>query len=179
MTTWIAFFRGINVGGNNILPMKSLVVLLQKIGYENVRTYIQSGNVVFSSVAKNARAIEKKIAGEVGKTYGFEPRVTVLSANDLGQAIVANPFPHATDNHKSLHLYFLAAPAMHPNLGVLNAVKAENEAFVVAKSVFYLHAPDGIGKSKLAERAEKLLGVSATARNWRTVCKVREMCNAS
>ncbi len=175
MTTWIAFFRGINVGGNNMLPMKSLVALLQKLGLEEVRTYIQSGNVVFCSAGKNAQVIEKKIGSAVAKAHGFEPRVLVLSVKDLDKAIAANPFPQATAEHKSLHLYFLSEPPSRPNLDALNSIKGTNEAFVITNTVFYLHAPDGIGKSKLAERAEKLLGVTATARNWRTVCKVRDM----
>jgi uncharacterized protein (DUF1697 family) len=175
MTTWIAFFRGINVGGNNKLPMKSLVALLKRLGCEEVKTYIQSGNAVFRCDAKQPDEIETKIAASIAKAHGFAPRILVLSVKDLDKAIAANPFPHATADHKSLHFYFLAEPPKRPNVEALNTIKASNEAFAITKSVFYLHAPKGIGKSKLAERVEKLLGVPATARNWRTVSKVREL----
>jgi uncharacterized protein (DUF1697 family) len=175
MTTWIAFFRGINVGGNNILPMKSLTTLLKRLGCEDVKTYIQSGNVVFRCDAKRPDEIETKIAVAVAKAHGFTPRILVLSVKDLDRAIAANPFPQATANHKSLHFYFLAEPPKRPNVEALNTLKATGEAFVITKSVFYLHSPEGIGKSKLAERVEKLLGVAATARNWRTVISVRAL----
>jgi len=177
MTTWIAFFRGINVGGNNLLPMKSLVALLQKLGHEDVRAYIQSGNVIFRSAQKNSTEMEKKISAAVHKAHGFEPRVLMLMFKELENAIAANPFPQAEAEHKSLHLYFLARPAKQPTIEALNAIKKSNESFALTKTVFYLHAPDGIGKSKLAGRVEKLLGVPATARNWRTVCEVRKMCS--
>ena len=177
MTTWIAFFRGINVGGNHLLPMKSLVALLKRLGCEEVKTYIQSGNAVFRCDAKQPDEIEAKIAGAIAKAHGFTPRVLVLSVKDLDKAIAINPFPQATVDHKSLHFYFLSEPPKDPNLKALSALKGANEAFEMTKSVFYLHAPEGIGKSKLAERVEKLLGVAATARNWRTVCKVRELAS--
>jgi uncharacterized protein (DUF1697 family) len=102
--------------------------------------------------------------------------VLLLTIKELQKAIAANPFPQATTDHKSLHLYFLAEPAQQANIDALNSLKRNGEAFALTNNVFYLHAPDGIGKSKLAERAEKLLGVAATARNWRTVCSVRELC---
>jgi uncharacterized protein (DUF1697 family) len=177
MTTWVAFFRGINVGGNNMLPMKALVMLLQKQGCEDVQTYIQSGNAVFSCKETKAETIGKRISAAVYKAHGFEPRVLVLSLKELEKAMSANPFPHAEAEHKSLHLYFLAEPANKPNVDGLHALKTGNESFVLTKTVFYLHTPDGLGKSKVAERVEKLLGVAATARNWRTVCKVSELCS--
>jgi len=175
MTTWIAFFRGINVGGHNRLSMTSLVALLHRLGCEQVRTYIQSGNAVFRCDARRPDEIEAKIAAAISKAHGFEPRVLVMTVKELDKAIAANPFPKAVDNHKSLHFYFLSEPVQRPNLAALNAAKAANEAFAIAKEVFYLHSPGGIGKSKLAERVEKLLGVAATARNWRTVCAVRDL----
>jgi len=179
LATWIAFFRGINVGGNNLLPMKGLVALLQKLGFADVQTYIQSGNAVFRSNRKSAAAIEKQIVAAVSKTFGFESRVLLLSAKDLGKAIAANPFPHGASDHKSLHLYFLATPPKTPSLDALNALKASTESFLLSNKVFYLHAPDGIGKSKLAVSAEKLLGVAATARNWRTVLSVQAMVHGT
>jgi uncharacterized protein (DUF1697 family) len=175
MNTCIAFFRGINVGGNNMLPMKSLAALMTKLGYDGVQTYIQSGNVVFRSDKKDAAVIEEHIAGAVTKAHGFKPRILVLSDRALLKAIKENPFPDATANHKSLHLWFLAAPCSKPRLDAIEELKARNESFVLTKSVFYFHAPDGIGKSKLAGRIEKLLGVDATARNWQTVTKVSEI----
>jgi uncharacterized protein (DUF1697 family) len=175
MNTWIALFRGINVGGTNKLPMKDLVASLSKLGYENVQSYIQSGNVVFRSAEKSAQKLASQIAATVKKTNGFEPKIFVLSAKSLATAIAANPYKKAERNHKSLHLYFLAEPAKHAKLAELDKLKSGDEAFSLKESVFYLHAPDGIGKSKLAERVERLLGVATTARNWRTVCTLLAM----
>jgi uncharacterized protein (DUF1697 family) len=156
--------------------MQSLVSLLQKLGCEDVRTYIQSGNAVFRCTATKAETLGNKISAAVLKVHGFEPRVLLLTQKDLQLAITANPFPQAEADHKSLLFYFLAAPAKQANIDALNSLKRNAEAFALTKQVFYLHAPDGIGKSKLAERVEKLLGVAATARNWRTVHSVLELC---
>jgi uncharacterized protein (DUF1697 family) len=87
----------------------------------------------------------------------------------------SNPLPEAESEPKTLHLYFLAAPPERPDLDALEGIKGDRERFVLGDGVFYLHAPDGIGRSKLAANIEKLLGVPATARNWRTVHKVMEM----
>ena len=174
MSVWIAFFRGINVGGHNLLPMKALAALMEKSGCEKVQTYIQSGNVVFHST-KRADELEKCISAAVVKAHGFQPRVFLIGTKELKRAIKSNPFPHATENYKSLHLYFLSERPKRPDLKGLNALKAADESFVLTKEVFYLHAPAGIGKSKLAGRAEILLGVAATARNWQTVTKIIAM----
>ena len=172
MKTWISLFRGINVGGNNLLPMKDLTRTLEDIGVTNVRTYIQSGNVVFSCPEKDASQIKKRIASAVMTNHGFEPGVLLLSAAQLAQAVSANPYPAAEDDPKSLHLFFLAdqPDSFHPEK--FDALKAASEEYSLEANVFYLHAPEGIGRSKLAAKAEKLLGVPATARNWRTVSKL-------
>ena len=95
-------------------------------------------------------------------------------AAELAQAIAANPFPAAAAEPKSLHLYFLAQPPA-ADLVALNALKASGEAFAIVDKVFYLHTPNGFGRSKLAAGAEKRLGVQITARNWRTANKVLEL----
>jgi uncharacterized protein (DUF1697 family) len=87
----------------------------------------------------------------------------------------ANPYPEADEEPKSVHLYFLAGDPAEADIAGLEAVRAPAERFHLEGGVFYLHAPDGVGRSKLAAKAERLLGVSATARNWRTVTKLREM----
>lgn len=175
MATWVAFLRGINVGGNHKLPMKELAALLGDEGLSDVATYIQSGNVVFRCSRATAAALEKRIGTAVSKQYGFQPRVLVLSAAELERAAAANPFPQADADPKSLHLFFLAKRPPAPKLDALHALAAGSEAFELIDKIFYLHTPDGFGTSKLAERAERHLGVDATARNWRTVGKVLEM----
>lgn len=171
----IALFRGINVGGNNLLPMKELVRDLESIGLENVRTYIQSGNVVFESSRKPSAALAKKIAATIDERHGFEPQVLLLGASDLQSAIDGNPFPEAESEPKTLHVLFLTGPARSPDLTAIEESKSAKERFELRGRVFYLHAPDGIGRSKLAGKAEKFLGVSGTGRNWRTVEALAKM----
>ncbi len=176
---WIVLFRGINVGGNNILPMKALVVLLENIGYSNVKTYIQSGNVVLEAKGSTAQKIEKLIARTVLDQHGFEPRVLVLSVREFEKALGSNPFPDAEADPKSLHLSFLCETPTSANLDAMKEIAAISEEYSLIGNVFYLCAPDGIGRSKLAAKAEKLLGVDATGRNWRTVSKLLELARRS
>lgn len=172
MQTWIALFRGINVGGNHILPMAELRADLEALGMENVRTYIQSGNAVFDSKARSAAALGQKIEQRIETEHGFRPQVFVLTREDLLSAIGANPFLQATEDPSKLHFGFLAEPATDADLTALEAAAKASEAYVLGTSVFYLHAPEGIGRSKLAANLEKHLGVAVTARNYRTVDKL-------
>jgi uncharacterized protein (DUF1697 family) len=172
---YIALFRGINVGGKNKLPMKDLVATLENVGSRDVATYIQSGNAVFRSEEQDSSLLSEEIMATIGERHGFEPRVLVLGSEEMERAMLSNPFPEAESEPKSLHLYFLAAPPERPDLDAFEGIKSDRERFVLADDVFYLHAPDGLGRSKLAANVERLLGVPATARNWRTVRKVMEM----
>jgi uncharacterized protein (DUF1697 family) len=172
MARWIALFRGINVVGNNLLPMASLVRHLEALKLKNIKTYIQSGNVVFDTTSKNLTPLTKSIVARIEEEHGFAPRLLLLSPDALQQAINDNPFPHAASEPKSLHFFFLEKPSTNPNTKALELAKAKTESYVLTDLVFYLHAPDGIGRSKLASTAEKHLGVAATARNLRTVEKL-------
>jgi uncharacterized protein (DUF1697 family) len=175
MKTFIALLRGINVGGKNKLPMKELKTLLEQLDLQNIRTYIQSGNVVFESPKSELNQLAVTIREAINTAHGFDPNVLLLPAEAFAQAIKANPFPEAEADPKSLHLSFLTANPEQPDLAGMENIRTETERFILRNRVFYLHAPDGIGRSKLAARVEKLLGVPATSRNWRTVNKIMEM----
>jgi uncharacterized protein (DUF1697 family) len=175
MKTYVALFRGINVGGNNVLPMKDLVALLENIGSQNVTTYIQSGNAVLQNREEDASLLSSKIRAAIKKSHGFEPQVLLLEPKEIERAVESNPFPEAESEPKTLHVHFLASRPKNPDLGALDSIKSDRERFALRDRFFYLHAPDGIGRSKLAANAEKLLGVALTGRNWRTVRKVMTM----
>jgi uncharacterized protein (DUF1697 family) len=175
----VALFRGINVGGNHLLPMNDLRRVLERNGCTDVQTYVQSGNATFRSATPDTSLLAGRIAAAVSKSHGFEPCVLVLRQDELERAAAANPFPEAGENPKTLHLFFLAAPPGTADMKSLHALKAETERFALKGTTFYLHTPDGFGTSKLAGRAEKLLGVQATARNWRTVTRLIDMMNVS
>ena len=177
MKTYIALFRGINVGGNNSLPMKELRALLEKLDAENVKTYIQSGNAVFQHATEDVDQLAERISAAIKESHGFAPRVLLLDVAAAEKAAAANPFPAAEAEPKTLHLYFLAATPQNPDLSLLDSLKKDNEQYQLTDNVFYLYAPDGIGRSKMAERVEKALGVAATARNWRTVGKIIAMAS--
>lgn len=180
MKVYIALFRGINVGGAGTLPMKELKrILEEKLELRNVRTYIQSGNAVFEGPKTEAGTLAKKIADAVAEERGFRPEVMVLEPEELRGAMEANPFPEGEPDSKSLHLTFLASAPKKPDMESLEGLKKENERYALIGNVFYLHAPDGIGRSKLAARIEKAMGVPGTARNWRSVCKIAEMAEES
>lgn len=169
MDTFIALFRGINVGGNNIVPMKELVSLLSAHGYTGVKTYIQSGNVVFNS----KHGADSELGELVEQKFGFKPEVLILSRNDLLQAIENNPYNPVEGKH--CHLGFCKIFPKKANITKLRELKTASEQFCIKGRVFYMHAPDGIGRSKLAAKAEAFLGVPVTSRNLNTVSKLSEM----
>jgi uncharacterized protein (DUF1697 family) len=175
MKTYIALLRGINVGGRGILPMKQLTALLEKLGLQDVQTYIQSGNVIFRSKEADTSGLSKRISAAIKKGHGFEPEALVLGLDEMDNALASNPFPEAEAEPKTLHLNFLASAPRNPDLTKLESIKSDRERFVIKGRVLYLHAPDGVGRSKLAANAEMLLGVAMTTRNWRTVREILAM----
>jgi uncharacterized protein (DUF1697 family) len=175
METYIALFRGINVGGKNILPMKELVIILEALGCQNIKTYIQSGNAVLESNDNEPSRLSNRISAEIKKRRGFVPYVLLLRLEELEKAVANNPFPEVKNDPKALHVGFLASTPKKPDLKTLESLRGDAERFRLIDNIFYLHAPEGVGRSKLAANTERLLGVSMTDRNWRTVCKILEM----
>lgn len=173
--TWISLLRGINVGGHKKLPMAELRELFAKNGCSDVQTYIQSGNVVFRAADTEREELATRLSGEIEESKGFRPGIMLLTPDELEAAANANPFPEAASEPKTLHLWFLTRAPEDPDLESLDDLRAATERCELRGMVFYLWAPDGIGRSKLASRAERALGVEATARNWRTVEKLREL----
>lgn len=179
MPTWIVLLRGVNVGGNNILPMKELYDLLTDLDCKNVRTYIQSGNCVFQSATRSGGQIEKKIGEAIEKKFGFRPRIFVLTADAMDAVIADNPYNQGDDDPKSVHVFFLAKPAVGADLSALEAFRKGGEEFTLTDHAFYLYAPDGIGRSKLATKIERHVPVPMTARNLRSVLKIAELAQSN
>lgn len=142
--------------------------MLTRAGFGAVRTYIASGNVVFESAVRDARALEARIARLILEQARFETRVMVLSCEELANAVRDNPFAQADDDHKSLHLFFLSQPPRSPDLEALARLRSGGDAFALKDAVFYLYTPQGFPESALHDKVERFLGVTATARNWRT-----------
>ncbi|PHR90810.1 MAG: hypothetical protein COA69_13890 [Robiginitomaculum sp.] len=175
MKTWILLLRGINVGGNNLIKMQDLRALLAKAGFQNVRSYIQSGNIALESEISEATQIRQQVQDCIEASHGFTPKTLALDADTLAQIIADNPFPEAVDPPKNLHVFFLAHAPDTPNIEALSALCTASERYVITDHAAYLHLPDGSGNSKLSAQLEKHIGVPATARNWRSVNKILEL----
>jgi uncharacterized protein (DUF1697 family) len=175
MNTYIALFRGINVGGRNKLPMRDLVDLLRSLGLQSIRTYIQSGNVLFRSDATDPADLSERISAAVNESQGFTPHVLLLTLEEFEAAMESNPYPEVVSEPKTLHLYFLTSRPQNPDLEALESIRSPSERFALKGKVFYLHAPEGIGRSRLAAGVEKALGVGGTERNWRSVTAITAM----
>jgi uncharacterized protein (DUF1697 family) len=143
------------------------------MGFSKVQSYIQSGNVVFQSAQIQTDKTAREIGSKILQSHGFAPTVLLLESSELQDAIDNNPF--TTADGRALHFFFLECRPENPDLEGLMAVKAASEEFALKEKVFYLYAPDGVGRSKLAARVEQGLGVAATARNWNTVSKLISM----
>jgi len=171
----IALLRGINVGGKNMLPMKDLARLFTDAGAKDVRTYIQSGNVVFEAAA-DPRTIANKVAAAIEKRYGFRSPVIVRSAEEWRNAIRANPFEPKVPDKKSLHVYFLAEAPEARAIARLDPARSAPDAFHVVNREIYLHLPNGMARTKLTNAYfDSKLNTISTARNWATVLKLAEM----
>lgn len=173
MQKYIALLRGINVGGKNLLPMQDLVTMLRTMGALEISTYIQSGNALFTAAIANSDDWCQRLAEKIHAEKGFTPPLLLLSKTDFDKAIAKNPFP--VSDGKLLHCFFLARAPEHKSLQELALVKSDSEQIHLQERVLYLYTPDGFGRSKLAARAEKILGVPATARNWNTVVKLAQL----
>lgn len=169
MTVYVALLRAINVGGTGKLPMAELKAICEALGFADVTTFIQSGNVLFRSDL-GAADVERRLDEALGKALGKKPGVMLRSRKEL-DAVVANaPFPDAKPNH--LLVSFL--PEAAPRNALNGMVAPDGEEAVVAGREIYVHFPIGAGKSKLKLAALK----PGTARNMNTVRKLAEMAAA-
>lgn len=172
--THIALLRGINVGGKGKLPMKELAAIFTAVGAASVRTYIQSGNVVFESAAPEAvvEAVTKQIAAK----FGYPGRIVVRSAVELRGAYGANPFEKTGAPVESLHVYFLADVPAAAAAKSLDPERSLGDSFAVVGREIYLHLPQGMARTKLTNTYfDTKLKTVSTARNWNTVGKLVAM----
>ena len=133
---------------------------------------------MFDSPSRDRAKLARRISETIAAKRGFEPRVLLVDFPELERVIASNPFIEAESEPKSLHVGFLESEPKDADLQALDRLRTGRERFEIVGSAFYLHTPDGFGTSKLAAQAEKLLGVPMTARNWRTVLKVRDLARA-
>ena len=175
MTTYVALLRGVNLGSHNKVPMAHLRQSLGEGGLDDVRTYIQSGNVVFRSSA-GAVQVETTIENVIAQRFGLDVRVLVRTDAELVAVLAGNPFAAAQPDQTKLHVVFLSESPDPAKVAALEARHDGAEAFAVSGRDVYLHTPDGLGRARLTHASfEKAFGLAATARNWRTVNRLAEM----
>ncbi|MDN5928816.1 MAG: DUF1697 domain-containing protein [Hyphomicrobiales bacterium] len=175
-TVYIVLFRG--VGGATQLPMAKLREKLAEAGFENAGTYINSGNAYLKTDMPRGEML--KIVADICKNeFGFDKAILALSLAEWRKLIRDNPFPEGEKDGKTLHVFALDRVPAAENIAKLEELATGRERLKVVGKVLYLHLPDGFGTSKLAVRADKVIGVTATARNWNTVVRLRELAEAA
>lgn len=177
MKTYIAFLRGINVSGKHKIPMAELRELCDSISLKEVKTYIQSGNIVFKSELQNTSELESLISKAILNRFGFKVPVIVKTTSQLRDILNNNSF-ESEDEIIRKQIYFVLLIDI-PKIGELTEFKAEsynNEEFSISKNCIYLKCKAGYGKAKLNNNLiERKLKVLATTRNYRTMYKLLEL----
>jgi uncharacterized protein (DUF1697 family) len=179
MTSYIAMLRGINVSGQKIIKMERLRATFEGLGFGNVRTYVQSGNLVFETGTNSAATITRRIEERILNDFGFAVRVFLIKAKELNEIAKENPFVNdGTIDQSKLHVTFLSDRAPTTAVKSLAALAVKPERFQISGQAIYLYCPNDYGRSKLANNAiERKLGVEATTRNWKTVKALLSMAN--
>lgn len=175
---YISVLRGINVSGQKKIKMADLVSLYEKLGFENVSTYIQSGNVIFESNNTNIDTVENSIQSSIKEKYGYDVPTDVRPTEQLEIIFKECPFPEAEleENGTKVLVSFLSNQPSSENIEALESSAKAPEKLKVVGDVVYLHCPNGYGRSKLSNTfIEAKLNLVATTRNWKTVRKLVEL----
>jgi uncharacterized protein (DUF1697 family) len=176
MGVYVALLRGINIRQNNRIAMADLRELVGSLGHENVRTHILSGNVVFSSKKRSAKAIAAELEKAIDKRFGLKVAVIVRTQDELAKVIEANPFRDGTRYGSRYYAIFLSENPTKERVRAIDAAAFEPEKVAFGERVIYAWYVRGLQASKLAgELSDRKLGVTTTARNWNTVTKLLEI----
>ncbi len=179
-STHVALLRAINVGGNNMLPMRELVEIFTEAGCADVRTYIQSGNVVFSATPACAKRIPRVVPDKIAERRGFRPPVVLRTAEEIDRAASGNPFlgagATAGEGGAALYVVFLAEAPARGLIAALDPGRSPGDSFEVRGREIYLNLTTGAADTKLTNSYfDSKLATISTVRNWRTVLKLQEM----
>lgn len=178
MPVYVAILRGINVAGSKPLKMADLRQTLESKGFENVITYLQSGNLSFQHASHTAGKLEKEIHSNIKKEYGYDVPVIVFQSDTLQEVMDENPYLKTADESK-LHVSFLGEKPSTENLTKVQGIDSGEDEMTFYKQWIYLNCPNGYGRTKLNNNfLENKLMVKATTRNWKTVKKLLEMASS-
>jgi uncharacterized protein (DUF1697 family) len=176
MTKFISFLRGINVSGQKQIKMSDLKTLFEDLGFSKVQTYIQSGNVIFSSKQKSNKKLEDKISSAIKSKFGFDVQVMVLTSEEIEYVIQNNPYLKKKKDSEKLYVTFLSENPLAENMKKLNAIDYSPEEYVLDGRYIYLVVPNGYGKAKLNNNLfENKLKVFGTTRNLNTIKALFEL----
>jgi uncharacterized protein (DUF1697 family) len=171
MQKYISILRGINVGGHKIIKMDALRKMYESLDFVDVKTYIQSGNVIFVCKKTNCEDLENKIAENIVKTFGFDVPIMVTEIEVMENVLENNPFiKEQNEDEKTLHVTFLSKIPDAEAVEKIKNTTYEGDKFVIVGKIIYLYCANSYHKTKLSNNFfEKKLNVSATTRNWKTV----------
>jgi uncharacterized protein (DUF1697 family) len=173
---YVAFLRGINVGGKNMIKMEKLREIVASVGAENVKTYVNSGNVIFETKKTSDKKLAKEIHDAIQKELGMDISVMVRSIAEVQEIIEKNPYKGQFENHKDLHVFFLDEELSPEHRKMLLANNSDVEFLTVdGRTIYYLLRISIIDSSLGKGFIDKKLKIPSTARNWRTVNKIAEM----
>jgi uncharacterized protein (DUF1697 family) len=177
--TYIALLRGINVSGHHKIKMTELKQLFIELGFVNVTTYIQSGNVVFQTNLEELDKIEQQILNGIHQTFGHKIQVLVLNKKSLETIFNSNLFLQKSGiDISKLHVTLLSNEPVYEGIKQINEMTTNQDEFDIVDKCIYLYCPNGYGNTKLNNNLfEKKLKVSATTRNWNTISKLVELSN--
>ena len=177
METFICMLRGINVSGHKIIKMESLRNTFRNLEFQNINTYIQSGNIVFNSNETNQVELEHLIAKAIHKDFTYEVPVMVKSASQLQNVVKNNPFGNKfLEDLSKMAVTFLSKPPQEDLISKIREIDHGSGEYEIMGTEVYLYCPEGLGNTKLSTNFfENKLKVSGTARNWRTINKLIEM----
>ncbi len=175
-STYLALLRGINVGGTNKLAKADLIELFVDAGCSDVRTFIQSGNVIFRATPATVRGLSSLISQRIDERFGLRVPAVLRTRDELGDAIRNNPFLAAGAQEKTLHVYFLSSLAAAHDVAALDPQRSAPDAFHVLGREIYLQLPNGMARTKLTNAYfDSRLRTVSTARNWNTVLQLHEL----
>jgi len=176
MKKFIALLRGINVSGQKKIKMSDLKLLFEEMGFKDVQTYIQSGNVIFSSKELSVAKLEIKISSSIKRKYGFDVRVIILSAKEIEYVLKNNPFLEKKKDEDKLYVTFLSKIPSDENIEKMHSIDYSPEEYFIDGKHLHLFVPNGYGKAKINNNLfENKLKVSGTTRNWKTVKALSEL----
>jgi uncharacterized protein (DUF1697 family) len=179
MPHYVALLRSVNVAGHGRISMADLTETFLTLGYTDVATYIQTGNVLFRSPGRSAATLATAIETQVTQDFGHAPAVILRTVPNLARVVATSPFPQQGADPSRHHVTFLAAPPSKERLAAFTAPPSGRDELTIIGQEVYVHTPDGYAGTKLTGTLlERRLGVLSTTRNWNTVTKLHALAVA-